>query len=218
MGIKGAIFDMDGTLIDSLMLWDILWKEVGNRYLGGKPFIITPEQDKAIRTVSLHKAMDLLHQQTGVGESGEALLALANEVFADFYRNQVQLKAGVKEFLDHCRNNKVPMGIATASDHELVDIVLKRCGIKTYFSEIVSCSEVGKGKEHPDVYLEVARRLGTPVDQTWVFEDSYVALVTAAQAGFRTVGIYDKYGFRQDILKETATEYIAQDETLSRLI
>lgn len=218
MKIKGAIFDMDGTLIDSLMLWDLLWQAIGDRYLGGKPLAITKEQDKAVRTVALPVAMDYLHEQTGVGESGQALLELANDLFLDFYRSRVQLKPGVKEFLDYCRKQGVSMCIATASERMLVDAALKHCNIEDYFSGIVSCTEVGKGKEEPDVYLAALDRLGTPMEHTWVFEDSYVALVSAAKAGFPTVGIYDKYGLRQDIMKETATEYIAEGESVSRLI
>ena len=174
--------------------------------------------DKTVRTVPLPVAMDYIHEQTGVGESGQALLDCGNALFLDFYSNRVQLKPGVKEFLDHCREQGVKMCIATASERMLVDTALRHCGIEDYFSHIISCTEVGKGKEEPDVFLAACERLGTPREQTWVFEDSYVALVSAAKAGFRTVGIYDKYGLRQDIMKETATEYIAEGESVSRLI
>ena len=110
------------------------------------------------------------------------------------------------------------MVIASATEPELIRIAMERCGAAHYFSHIVSYTQVGKGKEAPDVFLEACRLLGTKPESTWVFEDSFVALQTAHQAGFPTVGVYDRFGFRQDILRETAEIYIAAGETLTKII
>ncbi|MBR6708721.1 MAG: HAD family phosphatase [Clostridia bacterium] len=218
MKIKGAIFDMDGTLIDSLMLWDILWGVFSERYLQGKPYRPEPDLDRAIRTVPLIEAMGFVHDRTGMGESGRELYELATEVFIRFYQTEVQTKAGVIELLDHYLAQGVKMCIATASDPVLVNIALEHCKMEKYFSHRFSCSELGKGKESPDVFLLALKELGTPLEETWVFEDSYVALNTAVSAGFPTVGVYDQYSFNQDVMQKNSTVYIARGESMTKLI
>ncbi|MBQ8338465.1 MAG: HAD family hydrolase [Oscillospiraceae bacterium] len=218
MNITGAIFDMDGTLINSLIFWDVLWEEFGNRYLGGEKFYPDLEADKAIRTMVLAEAMDHYHERFNIGENGSDLLNTANEVFKDCYSNRVELKDGVKEFLDHLKAEGVKMCVASATDKALLVYAMERCGLYEYFDTILSCADVGKGKDHPDIYNKALEVLGTDKDSTWVFEDSYVALRTANGMGLNTVGIYDKFNFDQDKMEKLATHYIADGETLMKLV
>ena len=99
MNIKAAIFDMDGTVVASLMIWDVLWSTFGERYLNDKSFVPSAEDDKKVRTLTLKDAMYLIHKNYKLGESGEELLALANTIMNVFYANSVELKSGVSEFL-----------------------------------------------------------------------------------------------------------------------
>lgn len=218
MKIKAAIFDMDGTLIDSLMLWDILWEVFGKKYLNGELFKPDIDTDKAIRTMPVPEAMEYLHKNCNIGNSGEELYKIATETFRNFYSHEVKLKKGVQELLDYFYKNGVKMCLATANDADLVDVVLRHCNVEKYFSKLFSCKELGKGKESPDVFFLALDYLGTPIEETWVFEDSYVALNTAVKAGFPTVGVYDKYSFRQDILRENSTIYISKSEDVSVLV
>jgi len=218
MKIKAAIFDMDGTLIDSLMLWDILWGVLSRKYLDGKAFKPDTETDKAIRTMPVFEAMEYLHEKCNIGESGEALYKIATDTFRNFYENEVKLKKGMRELLDFFYENGVKMCLATANDSDLVEVVLNHCDIKKYFPKLFSCKELGKGKEEPDVFYLALEWLGTEKEKTWVFEDSFVALNTAAEAGFPTVGVYDKYSFRQDFLEEKSTVYISENEDVTKLI
>ncbi len=218
MNIQAAIFDVDGTLVNSLTFWDALWKGVGQTFANDETFRPTQADDKEIRTLTLKEGMELIHDHYAVGGSGDELLDFANEMVVKFYSEIVELKAGVKPFLEHCRNNGVKMCIASASATDMLEIVLKRCGIREYFLRVFSCADLGVGKEKPDVFLQAAEFLGTAITDTWVFEDSLQAIETVTKLGMPTVGIYDPYNYGQDKIKELATEYIAPGETLERLI
>ena len=217
MNIKAAIFDMDGTLVDSLMLWDVLWSTFGERYLNNKSFTPSAEDDKRVRTQTLKDAMKLIHDNYNLGESGEELLAEANRIMIDFYANSVELKDGVRAFLEHCKNNGVKMCIASATAPELIDVALEHCDIRKYFLKVFSCGTIGKGKDEPDVFLQAAEFLGAEIKDTGEFEDSLTAIETAVKIGMPTVGIYDRYNFGQDRIKKIATNYIAEGETLLKL-
>ena len=217
MKIKAAIFDMDGTLIDSLKIWGVIWEKLGEKYLGNKNFIPSEEDDKKVRTLTLKEAMALIHRNYGLGNCGQDLLDDANRIIADFYTNAVELKAGAGAFLEECRINSVKMCIASATAPELIYLAMKRCGIEKYFTKIFSCGTIGKGKEHPDVFLMAADYLEEDLSETWLFEDSLVAIETATRIGMPTVGIYDPLNFGWEKIKEIATEYIGPGETLVKL-
>ena len=218
MKIKAAIFDMDGTLVDSLKIWGVLWEQLGQTYLADRSFVPREEDDKAVRTLPLKDAMELIHQRYHLGASGEELLDFTNNMIKEFYANSVEMKTGAKEFLEHCRQNGVKMCIASATAPEFVEMALKHCGIETYFLKVFSCGTLGKGKEHPDVFLLAADFLGEKVEDTWVFEDSLVALETATKMGMPTVGIYDRFNYGQERIRQITTHYIAEGETLLKLI
>ena len=218
MKLKGAIFDMDGTLIDSLGLWDVLWKEFGDRYCGGKTFVPDEVTDRYIRTVILPEAMRFLHERCGIGESAEEVFRVADDCFVNFYKTQVELKPGVRKFLDYCAANGVKMCIASAGEPHLIEAVFAHCDLEKYFSGVVSCASVGKGKDAPDVFLVARELLGTSMDETWVFEDSVLSLDTLHKAGFHTVGIYDSHNHDPERVRALSEIYIADGEGLDRLI
>ena len=218
MKIQGAIFDLDGTLVDSLMFWDMGWRRIGEKYLNDGSFRPDPATDKAVRTTHLLEAMTIVHQNCGIAESGEELCNFVEGLIVDFYTNVVKVKQGVFEFLEHLSQKGVKMCVASATSSNLVWLAMKSTGIDKYFDKVFSCSELGKGKECPDVYIAAHEYLGTPKDSTWVFEDSVLALETAVKAGFHTVGIYDKYNFAHDRISEMADFFIDNGETLKKLI
>lgn len=218
MKIKAAIFDMDGTLVDSLMLWDVIWSAFGEKYLNNKNFRPNHQDDKAVRTMTLKDAMDLIHKNYNLGDSGLELSNLMNDILLDFYANKVELKAGVREFLDYCKSNGVKMCIASASAPDHVALALKHCGIEKYFLERFSCADLGVGKDKPDIYLLASEFLGESLAETWVFEDSVVAIETATKIGMPTIAIYDRFNYGQERMKEIATVYVAEGENILKVI
>lgn len=216
--IKGAIFDMDGTLIDSLMLWDIIWEKLGEKFAGHIGYRPADEVDRAVRTMTIKDAMHHVHKTCNIGKNSDELFFETNEIMKNFYKNQVKLKEGVLEFLEYLYLRGVKMCIASATDIDLVKIALEHCGIGKYFTYILSCAETGKGKDDPDIYRRALDRLGTDVDKTYIFEDALVALRTASGIGIKTIGIYDKHNFGHDEMKRISYEYIGDGESLKKLI
>lgn len=182
MKIKGAIFDVDGTLLDSLSIWDT----VGEDYL--LSLGIQPEEGlaKKINDMSLSQAAVYFQTEYGVEKSVEEIIQGINDIVTDFYLEKVQLLPGVAEFLRYLSMQKVRMVVATVSDKSLIEKALTRCGIHTFFSEILTCEEVGAGKDTPVIYEEALKVLGTSKEDTIVFEDAAYAIETAQRAGFKT--------------------------------
>ena len=218
MDIKGAIFDCDGTLIDSLGFWDIFYKKIGEVFFGGREFLPEPADDKAMRTQPVSFLGKLLHEKYGVAENPQALIGWTLDLFAWYYREIVELKAGVKEFLAHLKQQGIPMCIASAAETSLIKLVLGKHDVLDYFEDIISCTAVGAGKDKPDVFLAAEKFLGTPHAETWVFEDSLLAIETAKKAGFPVVGVYDAHTFGQDRARTLSDEYIEDKDSFARLI
>lgn len=217
MKIKGAIFDLDGTLIDSLMIWDILWKKVGIKYFGNEYFLPNQSDRQAVRTCTLEMAMKLIYNNYKAGKSAEELLLFANSVINDFYANEVQLKDGVLDFLKYAKERNVKMCIASATAPELINVALEHCKIKEYFSKIFSCAEFNIGKDKPYIFEKALQYLGTPVLETWVFEDSALPLNVVKQIGMPTVGIYDKFN-DSNAVRTNCNIYISSANDFKKLI
>ena len=216
MKIKGAIFDCDGTLVDSLGFWAIFYEMLGERYFNDKKFWPRPEDDHAMRTQNTEFLGRTLHTNYGAGKSSEEIRDWFYDRFGWYYDNVVPLKPGVRELLAYWKELGVKMCVATASEIHMVKKILERHGVMEYFDDVISCTKVGAGKDKPDVFLAAAEFLGTPREQTFVVEDSTLAIETAKKAGFPTVGVYDVNTFGQDRAKELSDVYV--QETFEELI
>ena len=218
LNIKGAIFDCDGTLVDSLGFWEILYTKIGETFFSGKDFKPAPADDKAMRTQSIYYLGDVLHNNYGIGENSESVSEWAKGMLQWYYREVVELKAGVRELLSHMKEQGIKMCIASASEAEDIRFILDRHGILDYFEAIVSCTSVGAGKDKPDVFFEAEKVLGTPHEATWVFEDSLLAIETSKKAGFKVAGAYDKHGFGREEAKKLSDFYVDLGESFLKLL
>ena len=145
-------------------------------------------------------------------------LATTTGDLSAYASNQLEALKQVEEFPEYCYNKGIKMCIASATDSSFIKMAVEHCKIGKYFENILSCAEIGKGKDKPDIYIKALEILGTKADETCIFEDSHVAIETAVGLGIKTVGIYDKYNCDQDKIKKIATVYIEDGETLNKLI
>lgn len=186
--LKSAIFDLDGTLLNSMHMWD----SVAASYLKNKGIIPKPDFDEKTRSKTGRQIARLFRREYGLKLSAAEIIDGFNGILLDFYANKVLLKDGVLEMLEKLRRRRVRMCIATATDRHLVEAGLRRTGILDYFERIFTCTEVGKGKEQPDIFCQALSFLGTDIRETVVFEDAYYAVKTAKKAGFTVAAVFDK--------------------------
>lgn len=185
MDKKYAIFDMDGTLIDSM----VFWKNLATEYLTSKGILQIPADIlEQIKPMTMSESAALFRREFGLTGDVEAQM---NEMMEDHYRNDIPLKPGAWEYLENLHRQGVRMCVASATAEHLMESCLTRLGVRQYFEFLLSCETVGAGKRSPLVYQESARRLGTVPGEIAVYEDALYAVQTAKAAGFHVVGVYD---------------------------
>ena len=207
--IKGAIFDFDGTLLDSMFIWDTFGEDY-LRTLGKEP---KENLTETFKTFTLEQAAEYYREHYGVTLSVEEIVDGVNDMVAEIYRTKVTLKDGVRAFLEGLRAQDVKMCVATVTDRAIVEDVLNRLGIRDFFVEILTCAEVGCNKETPHIYLAALEVLGTKKDETVVFEDALHALITAKKDGFKVAAVYDRHERNQTQMKENGDYYITNFKT-----
>lgn len=185
--IKGAIFDLDGTVLDSMQVWD----KAGEMFLKSMGIEAEPGLSKIMFSMSMTEGAEFLKDRYRLDMDIPAIMAGINRTIEDFYSYQVPLKEGVEQFLKDMKQAGIKMVAATSSDRQVVERALKRLNVMNYFDRIFTCTEIGAGKVKPDIYLAAARYMGTLPKETVVFEDALYAIRTAKKAGFMTVGVYD---------------------------
>ena len=208
--IKGAIFDFDGTLVDSMFIWDTFGEDY-LRTLGKEP---KENLTETFKTFTLEQAAEYYRENYGVTLSVGEIVDGVNEMVAEIYRTKVALKKGVLEFLRDLRSKGVKMCVATVTDRPIVEDVLVSLGIRDFFVEILTCAEVGYNKETPHIYRAALGVLETKKDETVVFEDALHALITAKKDGFKVAAVYDRHERNQTQMKENSDYYITNYETV----
>ena len=208
MRIRGAIFDVDGTLLDSMFIWDT----IGETYLRSIGYQPKENLNETFKNMSLHQAARYYQTEYGVTQSIDEIMDGVNAMLERYYRFEVPLKPGVAELLERLRQDGVKRCIATATDRHLVEAALDRCGMLSCFGEIFTCNEVGHGKDEPDIFEAALRFLGTEKSETVVFDDSLYAIRTAKETGFPVAAVYDSHEKEQDKVRLLADIYLKLEE------
>lgn len=183
-----AIFDMDGTLIDSMPYWGTL----GAEYLGRRGAQMTDDLRQRIKPMTMTESAALFIREFDLPGTPESVAAEMNDMMDAHYRADIPLKPGVKEYLVSLRKKGVTLCVASATAEHLMERCLTRLGVRENFEFLLSCESVGAGKDRPDVYFTAARRLGAGAGECAVYEDAIYAAKTAKEAGFYVVGVYDE--------------------------
>jgi HAD superfamily hydrolase (TIGR01509 family) len=186
--VSGAIFDMDGVLLDSMPFWEDLGISC-LRDLG-----IVPDDDliDVMRTMTLAQTVEYFSARYGVGLSFMDVYRNMDEKLERFYLTEAQPKQGVREYLGSLKDMGVKMSVLTATESRFATAALERLGLRGFFMHVVSTDDLGTGKDEPAAFEHVLELLGTPKEQTWVYEDSIYALRTAHAAGFPVIGVFDR--------------------------
>lgn len=205
--IEGAIFDFDGTLFDSMFVWDT----IGEEYLRSIGYCPRENLNKTIKAMSLYQAACYYRSEYGVLLSTDDIISGVNQMIEHYYTEIIQPKPGIIDLLRKLRDVGCRLCIATATDRYLIQAALTRCKMDC-FSEIFTCASVGSGKDEPAIFREALSHLGTDKQKTLVFEDAAYAVNTAKQDGFTVVGVYDKYEESHEEVERIADFYL-QDYT-----
>lgn len=208
--IKAVIFDLDGTLVDSM--W--MWKSIDVEYLGKKG-IAVPEDIQAFQeelegmgfTETAVFFKNRFHIEDSLEEIKKTWILMAEEK----YCHEVPLKAGVREFLEELKNRNIAIGISSSNSRELIKAVLKAHKIEKYFDCITTCCEVPNSKPTPDVYLKTAEGLQVEPKDCLVFEDVPMGIMAGKNAGMQVCAVEDAYSKRQEADKRRLADYYIED-------
>lgn len=209
--MQATIFDVDGTLLDSMPVWE----NIGERYLSGLQIKAEENLNEVLNTMSLEQGAAYLKEGYQLDKSIPQIINEVLKIVSDFYRFEAPVKPGVRETLEWLQGKKVKMVVATSGNKELAEAALKRNGIRDYFDRIYTCTEIGSGKDEPVIYLKAAEFMQAEPKDIFVFEDALHAAETAKKAGFVVVGVYDQ-GNRENIseMKEVCDYYCDRMEQI----
>ncbi len=186
--VKAAIFDLDGTLVNSMWLWD----KIDTTYLNNLGVDKPSNLKKEITHLSFDKTAEYFKKRFNISEPIEKILETWYKMSYDEYTNNVKLKPGAKEFLEYLSNQGTKIGLATSNSMVLVEACLKANGIFHLFDKITLTSEVSRDKSFPDVYLLAAKRLNVEPKDCIVFEDILPAIHGAKSANMKVIAVNDE--------------------------
>ncbi|MFR0048046.1 MAG: HAD family hydrolase [Clostridium butyricum] len=187
--IKGAIFDLDGTLVDSM--W--VWSKIDIDYLESKGHALPENLNSEICHLSFTQTAHYFKERFSLSDSIDTILKDWNNMAYNHYSENVKLKDGVKEFLDKLKQNNIKIALATSNSVPLLEACLKNNGIYDYFDSITTTDEVSNGKNCPDVYLLAAKKLNVNPKNCIVFEDILPAIKGAKAADMTVIAVSDKH-------------------------
>lgn len=205
--LNAVIFDLDGTLVDSM--W--MWTDIDIEYLEQFGLTLPANLQKEIEGMSFTETAVYFKETFHLPKTLEQIKEDWNRMAYEKYAREVPLKPGVMGFLDYLKKERIPCGIATSNSLELVTAALAQHGIEGCFQAVVTGCMVAKGKPAPDVYLETARLLETPPRECLVFEDVPMGILAGKNAGMTVCAVADPYSENQLEEKRRLSDYYITD-------
>ncbi len=202
-GIKGIIFDLDGTMVDSM--W--MWRQIDNEFMAAHGLDMTDELEEAIEGMSFRETAEYFVRTYPLKESVDELMDIWVDMAIHKYRYEVPLKPGMAEFLLEMKRRGIRMGIATSNARILLDAVAQAHGLYEYMDAILTANEVKRGKPAPDVFLAVADKLDLDPADCLVFEDISQGIRAGLAAGMKVCAVSDEYSRAQDAQKRALAHY-----------
>ncbi len=184
---KACIFDLDGTLLDSMHIW----QDVDRKYLARYGISFDPAFSEAIKNMTFDESARYFIDTFHIPKSEEEIKADWNQMVEIEYRDHIMMKEYTLELIQALHAHRIPMCIATSCNKKHAQMALKRLGLSSYFDFILTCSEVGKNKQYPDIFITCANKMHVDIRECVVFDDLYMALKAAKQAGCKTIGVND---------------------------
>lgn len=211
MNFRYAIFDLDGTCLDSMWIWE----EVDRDFLGRRGYEVPDDYLEAISTIGFKAAAEYTIERFGLDETPDELMEEWTKLAIVKYENEVGLKPGVKEYMSRLKSKGVKMVVATASFREMFMPALVNNDIYDMFDGFVTVDDVGKSKANPDIYLAACKMMGGNPEETVVFEDVLEGINTASKAGFFTVAVKEATSEKfEEIIKEKSNVFIESFEKI----
>ena len=204
---KAVIFDLDGTLLDSM--W--LWREIDIEYLGGFGIDIPCDLQKSIEGKSFTETAVYFKERFEIPDTVEQIMEYWNKMAMSKYCNKVTLKPGAREFIAEIHNKNIKLGIATSNSRELTEAAIRSKGIYEYFQAIVTGDDVKCGKPNPEIYIRAARLLDVSPCDCLVFEDVSQGILAAKNAGMTACAVDDEYSRELLNEKKMLADYFVTD-------
>lgn len=206
-GINAVIFDLDGSLVDSM--W--MWKAIDIEYLGKFNLPLPEDLQACIEGKSFHETAVYFKERFLIPDSLEQMKADWNRMAWEKYEKEVPLKPGIEEFLQGCKENQIKLGIATSNSRQLMDHIAGVHRLENYFQCIVTGCEVERGKPSPDIYFAAADKLQVNPSKCLVFEDIVAGIQAGKSAGMHVCAVEDDYSADARVAKEELADYYITD-------
>ncbi|MDR0532114.1 MAG: HAD family phosphatase [Oscillospiraceae bacterium] len=184
---QAAIFDLDGTLLDSM--W--VWHRVDEAFFAARGMALPEDYAIAIQAMTFREVADYTIARFGLPETPESVMAEWNAMSFVQYSSRVELKPGAREYLSLLRGRGVRLAVATSLTTHVMEAVLEHNGVLPWFGALTSADEVPRGKAYPDIYLRAAGKLGVPPERCAAYDDILLSLRGIKAAGMAAIAVYE---------------------------
>lgn len=202
-GIEAVIFDLDGSLVDSM--W--IWRDIDIEYLARFDISLPDGLQASVEGKSFTETAIYFKERFGMKDSVEKIKAEWNKMARHKYMYEVPLKEGAYDFLCDCKKNKIKMGIATSNSRELVEEIAKVHNLRDFFTSIKTGCDVDRGKPSPDIYFAVSNELNVQPDKCLVFEDVIPGIMAGKNAGMKVCAVEDPYSAHDRAEKKRLADF-----------